>query len=174
MEEKLILVNYDDEEIGYATKMETHLKGLLHRAFSVFIFNNERLLMQKRSTLKYHSGGKMTNSCCSHPLEGENLLDAATRRLREELGIFVNHLKICGHIVYHQKFDNGVIEYEYDHIIVGHYQGEVTFDFNEIESVEWVPIANIKKDIVAHPEKFTCWFISALTIALEHQYLSFA
>src|SRR5215203_6397334 len=120
-EQNVILVNEKDEEIGTMEKMEAHRKALLHRAFSVFIFNGRgEMLLQRRALKKYHSGGLWTNACCSHPRPGEVTADAAARRLREELG-FVTTLNPAFQFVYRATFDNGLTEYEFDHVFLGKY-----------------------------------------------------
>ena len=106
-------------------KMEAHKKGLLHRAFSVFIFNGKgEMLLQQRALNKYHSGGLWTNACCSHPMPGEKTEDAADRRLKEELG-FETPLEKIFDFVYKAEFDNGLTEYEFDHVFAGEYEGEI-------------------------------------------------
>lgn len=167
--DQIILVDYTDNQIGEGEKIDVHKKGLLHRAFSVFLFDGEKVLLQKRNPAKYHSGGKIANSCCSHPRNGELLLEAATRRLSEELGIESPLLNEVGHIVYRADFGTGIIEYEYDHILVGEYSGSVAPNPEEIDTVFWVDIEELMKDITQNPEKYAVWFISALTIALNHR-----
>ena len=168
MSKQIIVVDYDDNEIGMGEKIEVHKKGLLHRAFSVFLVNGSKILLQKRNMTKYHSGGKIANSCCSHPCVGETTQAAAERRVTEELGVIQTKLKEIGHIIYRCDFGTGITEYEYDHIFIGFYDGQVLPDKNEIEEVYWQEIDLIKTDVAEHPEKYTCWFISAFTILLEY------
>ena len=168
MSKQIIVVDYDDNEIGFGEKIDIHQKGLLHRAFSVFLVNGSKVLLQKRSLAKYHSGGKIANSCCSHPYVGESTQFAAERRVTEELGIVHTDLTEIGHIVYRCDFGNGIIEYEYDHIFLGFYEGHVSPDINEIEEVYWQELDFVKADVVNHPEKYACWFISALTVLLQY------
>lgn len=168
MSKQIIVVDYDDNEIGMGEKIEVHKKGLLHRAFSVFLVNGSKILLQKRNMTKYHSGGKIANSCCSHPCVGETTQAAAERRVTEELGVIQTKLKEIGHIIYRCDFGTGITEYEYDHIFIGFYDGQVLPDKNEIEEVYWQEIDLIKIDVAEHPEKYTCWFISAFTILLEY------
>ena len=119
LEEKVILVDKNDNQVGLMPKLEAHEKGILHRAFSVFIFNNKyQLLLQKRASSKYHSGGLWTNTCCSHPREDEDILDAANRRLDEEMGIKTSLRKVYD-FIYEAKLDNNLIEHEFDHVFYG-------------------------------------------------------
>lgn len=168
MSKQIIVVDYDDNEIGMGEKIEVHKKGLLHRAFSVFLVNGSKVLLQKRNMSKYHSGGKIANSCCSHPCVGETIQAAAERRITEELGVTQTNLREIGYIIYRCDFGTGITEYEYDHIFVGFYDGQVLPDKNEIEEVYWQEIDLIKTDVADHPEKYTCWFISALTVLLKY------
>ncbi|MCD8018332.1 MAG: isopentenyl-diphosphate Delta-isomerase [Clostridiales bacterium] len=161
---KVILVDMDDREMGCAEKMYAHEKGLLHRAFSVFLFRDDCVLLQKRAQGKYHCGGLWTNTCCSHPGPGEPVREAAVRRLREELAIAVEaeDLREVHGFVYHRPFANGLTEFEYDHILVGEYNGIWELNPEEVEEIRWVQIEEMKKDIAQHPGKYTPWFITAL------------
>src|ERR1043165_5827412 len=119
MEEQVILVNEIDDEMGVMEKMEAHQKAILHRAFSIFIFNNKNeMLLQQRALNKYHSGGLWTNTCCSHPRPGEDTAAAASRRLKEEMGIETS-IAPAFSFIYQADFDNGLVEYEYDHVFIG-------------------------------------------------------
>ena len=164
-ENKLILVDLDDREIGYGEKMEVHRKGLLHRAFSVFLFHGDRLLIQQRAAGKYHCGGLWANTCCSHPNAGQPLLDAAARRLTVECGITGVSLREAGHFVYRAVFQNGLTEYEVDHVFVGEYSGPFSPDPEEIAELRYVPLAELKKDMIANPDKYAPWFFTAIGIA---------
>src|SRR5215468_430433 len=114
--EQVILVNELDEEIGTMEKLSAHEQGVLHRAISVFIFNEKgEMLLQQRASRKYHSGGLWTNACCSHPHPGEATHAAALRRLKEEMG-FETSLKKAFDFVYKTSFDNGLTEHEFDHV----------------------------------------------------------
>lgn len=158
--EKIALVNEKDEIIGFEEKMEVHYKGLLHRAFSVILYNDQgEMLLQQRSYDKYHSPGLWTNSCCSHQLEADaSILEAAKRRTIEELGVLVNDLKCVGVLQYRCDFENELIENEIDSLFIGHYDGDIPFNREEINAVKWMA----KKDILAwiekEPEVFTYWF----------------
>ncbi len=162
MYEEVILVDESDTAIGSMEKMEAHKKGLLHRAFSVFIFNGDgKLLLQQRALTKYHSAGLWTNSCCSHPRPNENLLTAAKRRLFEEMGLDTELIYKTA-FVYRSSFDNGLIEHEYDHIYVGVTEKDPIINKEEVEAYAWKNIDAIKKEIEIFPDKFTTWFKIAL------------
>ena len=157
-EQNVILVNEKDEEVGTMEKMEAHRKALLHRAFSVFIFNGRgEMLLQRRALKKYHSGGLWTNACCSHPRPGEPIADAAARRLREELG-FVTTLTPAFQFVYRATFDNGLTEYEFDHVFTGKYEGLVHPNPDEIGDYCYKSMDEIKWSLSSHPHKYTEWF----------------
>jgi isopentenyl-diphosphate delta-isomerase len=158
IEEKVILVNENDEQIGLMPKLEAHKKAILHRAFSVFIFNNKKeLLLQQRSLGKYHSPGLWTNTCCSHQRDGESNIGAGKRRLKEEMG-FVTDLQESISFIYKVPFDNGLTEHEYDHVLLGIYNSEPTINKEEVVSFKWMLLDDIKGDIVLHPEIYTEWF----------------
>lgn len=167
MEEKIILVDRDDLEVGSIEKMEAHVKGVLHRAFSIFIFNEKgEMMLQKRASHKYHSGGLWTNTCCSHPNWGETLEDAVNRRLQEEMG-FGCELKEVKSFLYYAELDNNLIEHELDHIFIGHYEGEPLINKSEVEDWKWTNIKDLKKEILEEPEKFTYWFKFAMEEVLD-------
>lgn len=158
MEEYVVLVNEMDEETGIMEKMEAHRKALLHRAFSVFIFNRKgEMLLQKRAMKKYHSGGLWTNACCSHPRPGEDIQEAALRRLKEEMG-FTTSLKKIFAFTYKASFDNGLTEHEYDHVFAGIYEDEITPNEDEVSEYCYKPVPEIKEMLQSHPVKFTEWF----------------
>ncbi len=165
MEDELILVDFDDNVIGSSPKLEAHGRKLLHRAFSVFVFSGERLIIQKRAAGKYHSGGLWANTCCSHPRVGEDLIDAAFRRLEEEAGICCN-LREAGSFVYISHFDSGLYEYELDHVFIGEYSGDVSPNKKEVEEMIAVDIAWLKNDLLNNPDQYAPWFFTALPIAL--------
>ena len=154
----VILVNEFDEEQGTMEKILAHEEGLLHRAFSVFIFDSEgKMLLQQRSRGKYHNGGKWSNTCCSHPLPGEDTLKAAERRLFEEMGFTVK-LEKAFDFVYEVKFSNGLSEHEFDHVYIGEYSGDVNFDLEEVEAYSYKDLLEIKSLLKSEPENFTEWF----------------
>lgn len=165
--EKVVLVNLDDQVIGQEEKMIAHEKGLLHRAFSVFLFNDNQVLIHKRASTKYHCGGLWTNTCCSHPRLNEEIIDAAKRRLNEELGIVINELKEVNQFVYHYPFSNGLCEYEVDHIVIGEYNGDWILNPEEVDEIKWIDIQELKEDILKYPNKYTPWFITALNQAIQ-------
>lgn len=154
----VILVDKNDKKIGLMPKMEAHEKGLLHRAFSVFIFNrNKELMLQKRSLKKYHSPGLWTNTCCSHQRDGESNINAGMRRLKEEMG-FSSELREINSFIYKVKFDNGLIEHELDYILVGEYENDVEPNSQEVDDWKWIDLDEINDDIKTNPEEYTEWF----------------
>ena len=158
MAEYILTVDEQDRETGYMEKMEVHKKGILHRAFSVMIFNNEgEVLLQRRAKGKYHSPGLWTNSCCSHQKEGETLAEAVSRRIREELGITCGCREVFK-FKYFVEFDNGLIEHEIDHVFIGQYSGNVFPKKDEVEEVCWISLDKLNKEMMEHPEDFTYWF----------------
>lgn len=157
-EEKVILVNERDEQIGLMPKMEAHEKALLHRAFSVFVFNdNNELMIQQRAFGKYHSPGLWTNTCCSHQREGESNVEAGKRRLWEEMG-FSTELKDTVSFIYKAPFDNGLTEHEFDHILVGYYEGEPNLNPDEVNDWKWMALEDLKVDMEQQPQLYTEWF----------------
>ncbi len=157
-EEQVILVNENDEKIGLMPKQEAHEKGVLHRAFSVFVFNGKNeLLLQQRALHKYHSPGLWTNTCCSHQRDGETSLNAGKRRLFEEMG-FSTHLKETTSFIYKAPFDNGLTEHELDHILIGNFEGIPQINPEEVASWKWMDLEEVKNDIQNNPEIYTAWF----------------
>lgn len=162
--EKVILVDEQDQQIGLMEKMEAHKKGLLHRAFSVFIFDDEgRMLIHQRADIKYHSGGLWTNACCSHPRDGETVLHAAQRRIDEELGIACD-LEARFHFIYRAELDQGLTEHELDHVLIGVHNGPLSPDPEEVKDTRYLSFSELEEEMAAHPERFTEWF----KIALPH------
>ena len=162
----LIKVDFNDVCIGYGSKEEIHSLPILHRAFSVFIFHNGRMLIQKRNTKKYHSGGLWTNACCSHFRDGQNEVDCVSDRLNEGLGIVANPSYLSKFIYYH-KFSDNLFEYEYDHIYTLDYDGEFAINPEEIEEIKWIDYKELQLDIVKNPSKYTVWFVTAFSIVLQ-------
>ncbi len=159
--EKVILVDEHDREIGQMEKMEAHEKALLHRAFSIFVFNDEgKLLLQRRATHKYHSAGLWTNTCCSHQRQGETTLEASHRRLQEEMG-FDCELEEKYSFIYKVNFDNGLSEHEYDHVVFGTFNDEPEVNPDEVSDFRYVSIADIKEAIELDKSQFTFWFLVA-------------
>ncbi|MBN8787277.1 MAG: isopentenyl-diphosphate Delta-isomerase [Terrimonas sp.] len=158
---EIILVNELDEQTGTAEKMEAHHKALLHRAFSVFIFNTKgEMLLQQRALSKYHSAGLWTNACCSHPRPGEETIHGAKRRLKEELG-FTAELKKAFDFTYSASFDNGLTENEFDHVFTGIYDGPVEPNPEEVMDYNYKPMEKIKEALITNPQLYTAWFIIA-------------
>ena len=156
--EQVILVNEQDEQVGTMEKMQAHHSGRLHRAFSVFIFDRQgRMLLQQRALEKYHSAGLWTNACCSHPRPGEITMDAARRRLKEELG-FETAIKPFFKFTYKAEFENGLIEHEFDHVFVGTYEGAITPNPNEVMAHRYLTIDEIEAELKRNPTEFTAWF----------------
>ena len=155
--DKVILVSEHDDMVGIMDKMEAHKQGLLHRAFSIFIFNSKgEMLLQQRAFNKYHSGGLWTNACCSHPMPGEKTKDAAQRRLFEELG-FETPIEKIFDFIYKATFDNGLTEHEFDHVFVGCFDGVPTPNPEEIGNWKWVRPGELLADIKSNPESYTPW-----------------
>lgn len=156
--QEIILVDEHDKEVGVAGKMEVHQEGLLHRAFSVFVFDQQgRLLLQQRAPGKYHSPGLWTNTCCSHPLPGENTGKAALRRLKEEMG-FETPLAEIFSFIYKAGFENGLTEHEFDHVFAGEYEGPVHPAKEEVSDYKYLHLYKISKMLKETPEQFTPWF----------------
>lgn len=158
MAEKVILVNEQDEELGLMEKMEAHRKGLLHRAFSVFVLNQKgELLLQQRALHKYHSGGLWTNTCCSHPRQGEDPESAAHRRMEEEMG-FDCPMEKALEFTYRAELDKGMTEHEYDHLFIGRFEGTPKINPDEVMEYRWQDLDELDAHITAHPEEYTAWF----------------
>ncbi len=165
--EEVILVNEQDEQSGTMGKMEAHEKALLHRAFSVFIFNGKGdMLLQQRAAAKYHSGGLWSNACCSHPRPGEETLAAARRRLKEELG-FETSLNKVFHFTYKTSFSNGLTEHEFDHVFTGMYEGDITPDTLEVSNYTFKSMQEIDENLQSSPQKYTAWFHIAFPKIME-------
>ena len=157
----IILVNELDEPIGAMEKMEVHQKALLHRAFSIFIFNSKNdMLLHKRAFGKYHSPGLWTNACCSHPAPGQSNLEAAEKRLQEEMGISTPLTKAFN-FIYKASFDNGLTEYEFDHVYAGEYEGDIFPNPEEVENYSYLPVDEIRHSFSNNPGKYTAWFLLA-------------
>ena len=156
--DQVILVNEKDEQIGLMEKIEAHEKALLHRAFSVFVFNkNGELMLQQRALTKYHTPGLWTNTCCSHQREGESNIQAGKRRLMEEMG-FTTELKDTISFIYKAPFQNGLTEHEFDHILVGHYDEDPNPNPDEVNAWKWVSLEEVKEDMKVNPDVYTEWF----------------
>ena len=162
----IILVNERDEAIGLMEKMEAHEKGLLHRAFSIFIFNSEgEMLLQQRALSKYHSPGLWTNACCSHPRDGETILEAAHRRLSEEMGMQTD-LTVLTHFIYKADFDNGLTEHELDYVVKGITNENPTINPDEVNAFRWISMADLNKWVNTSPTDFTVWFLELFKLGI--------
>ena len=167
-EEQVILVDENDVQIGLMPKMEAHEKALLHRAFSVFIFNDKNeLMLQKRAMHKYHSPGLWTNTCCSHQRVGETNIEAGKRRLQEEMGFSVE-LKESISFIYKAPFDNGLTEHEFDHVLIGQYNEEPIINLDEVDSWKWMSLEDVKDDMQQQPSHYTAWFKIIFEKFYEH------
>lgn len=168
MEEHVILVNELDEKIGLMEKIEAHEKALLHRAFSVFILNdNNEIMLQQRALSKYHSPGLWTNTCCSHQRDGETNIAAGMRRLQEEMG-FTAPLTELFHFIYIAPFDNGLTEHELDHVMIGNYNDQPNINSDEVASWKWMTALDIKTDMEQNPQEYTAWFKIIFDKYYEH------
>lgn len=168
MEEKVVLITPEDEVLGLMNKQEAHEKGLLHRAFSVFLFNdNGEMLLQKRAASKYHSPNQWTNACCSHPRDGETYKDAALRRLNEELGITAD-IEEKFHFIYKADVGQGLWEHELDYVFVGNFDGEFQLNSDEVSEVRYISLEKLEREIKENPENFTEWFKIILKEYKQH------
>ncbi len=159
MIEEVILVDKNDNALGFMEKMEAHEKGILHRAFSVFILNDKsELLIQRRAKSKYHSAGLWTNSCCSHQRKDESSIQAGQRRLFEEMGINASLQKLFS-FIYKTSFDNGLIEHELDHVLIGFSNEKPKINNQEVDDYKWVSLELLNEDLALTPEKYTAWFL---------------
>ncbi len=167
--EHVILVDERDNPIGTMEKMEAHEKGLLHRAFSVFIFNERgEMLIHQRAEEKYHSGGLWTNACCSHPREGETTEEAARRRLMEEMG-FDCDVQEQFDFIYRADLDQGLTEHELDHVFFGTFNGIPQVNPDEVMAWKYIPLTALHHDVQSNPERYTEWFKIALKKIQEKQ-----
>ena len=156
--EHVILVDQDDNAIGTMEKLEAHQRGLLHRAFSVVIFNSlGEILLQKRARSKYHSGGLWTNACCSHPLPDESMENAIRRKLKQEMGIDLK-TEYAYKFIYRTHLDGGLIEHEYDHVYTGIFDGEPLINTDEVEAWKSIAPDQLRIDAKRNPQNYTYWF----------------
>lgn len=166
----IVLVDEQDNTIGVETKTAAHRQGLLHRAFSVFIIDQaQRVLLQQRHPDKYHCGGLWTNTCCSHPFPDENIIIAGQRRLQQELG-FTTPLIHIGQFCYRAEFSNGLIEHEYDHVLLGQYDHQPLNQFNqtEVSALKWMPLTALQQELNQSPQQYTPWLAPALDHVNKH------
>jgi len=162
MNDRVILVDEKDSPLGEMDKLEAHQKGLLHRAFSIFIFNDkDELLLQRRARGKYHSGSLWTNTCCSHPRPNESTEEAATRRLKEEMGI-ETILEKKFDFIYRARLDHSLTEYEFDHVFTGRYNKQPVLNREEASGHRWISIRELRREITRCPEAFSAWLKIAI------------
>jgi isopentenyl-diphosphate delta-isomerase len=164
MEDRVILVDENDREIGTEEKLETHRRGLLHRAFSLFVFDpNGRLLLQKRAAGKYHSGGLWANTCCSHPLPGETIEDAVHRKLKSEMG-FDCEIRALFQFIYKVQFQSGLYEHELDHVFAGRFDGRPVPNPQEAQDWKWIAMRDLRDDLTQNPGSYVHW----LKLCVDH------
>lgn len=162
--EEVILVDEHDNPIGVMEKMDAHIRGALHRAFSILIFNSKgEILLHKRAQGKYHSGGLWTNTCCSHPLPNESMKEATNRKLKQEMGIDL-FPEFAFKFIYNSALNNELTEYEFDHVYIGHFDGTPDVNPTEVEQWKYISLSDLRYDITLHPDSYTVWF----KIILEH------
>lgn len=167
MDKKLIKVDIFDNQIGTISKEDAHKKPILHRAFSVFLYNGNKMLIQQRAFNKYHSGGLWANTCCSHP-RTDNVLEDAKIRLKEEVGIIAPPLKELFTFTYLSKYADDLYEHEFDHVIVGKFDGSYKINKEEVENLKWVDIDELALDLTNNPTKYATWFIIAAPKVIEY------
>ncbi len=159
MEEQVVLISENDEVLGLMDKMQAHENGLLHRAFSVFLFNEKgEVLLQKRAAEKYHSPNQWTNAVCSHPRDGETYLEGAQRRLKEELGIEAMELTPKFHFIYKADVGGNLWEHELDHVFTGNYDGNFSLNEEEVSEIRYITMEALDQEMESNPENFTEWF----------------
>jgi isopentenyl-diphosphate delta-isomerase len=168
IEERVVLVDENDSVIGTMPKMEAHVKAVLHRAISVFIFNSKgEWLLQRRALHKYHSSGLWSNTACTHPRPGESYLEAANRRLEEEMGMKCE-LKDLFNFIYKEKLDNELTEHELDHVFIGYSDEIPNFNTDEVCDYKYISYNDLTKDIITHPDKYTYWFKHVIENVQQH------
>jgi isopentenyl-diphosphate delta-isomerase len=168
VKEEVILVNESDEVVGVAEKLATHACAALHRAFSIFVFSSAgELLLQKRTTTKYHSKGLWSNTCCGHPRPGESTEAASQRRLYEEMGFECEVRKVFS-FTYYVELENGFFEHEYDHVFIGQFDGSPKPSPDEVEDWKWMDLATLRIDMQESPEDFTYWFKLSFDTLCKH------
>ena len=168
MHSEVIVVDENDNAKGVMEKMEAHQKGVLHRAFSVFVFNSAgELLLQQRADHKYHSGGLWTNTCCSHPAPGEEVADAAMRRLKEEMG-FNCELSHAFSFIYKAHFQNGLTEYEFDHVYIGYSDSIPLLNKDEVQDWKYINLQNLSQDMEENPGIYTAWIKECFKMVVNH------
>lgn len=168
MSEEVTLVNQRDQAIGASEKIQAHVDGALHRAFSIFVFNQAgEVLLQRRARDKYHSKGLWSNTCCGHPRPNEGLSKAAHRRLQEEMG-FDCALEKAFSFIYKAELENNLVEHEFDHVFVGSYQGDPVLNAEEADEFQWMSIDKLKASLVEDAESYTYWLNHSFEMLLSH------
>lgn len=168
--EEIIKVDFNDNHIGKIEKLKAHTSPILHRAFSVFLFDGNKMLIQKRAEGKYHSGGLWANACCSHPRANKSFKDSVLERIKFELGIVENiDLNEVFSFTYLSKYAENLYEYEFDHVLIGKYNSEKKINYNteEISEVKWIEIAELKEEMLRYPQNFATWFIICANKAID-------
>ena len=168
----VVLVDNENNEIGTAEKLAAHTQGLLHRAFSVVLLRKRgdtvEFLLQQREQAKYHSGGLWTNACCSHPTQGENIIDAARRRLKEEMNIETK-LYYIDSFIYKAEVSNNLIEHELDHVVVGFFeQDNIELNKQEAQDYKWISLEQLKQEMILTKDKFTFWLPKVMSIVFDN------
>ena len=167
--ERVIIVDQNNKPLGTMEKMEAHIKGVMHRAFSVFIFNKKgELMLQQRALSKYHSPGQWTNTCCSHPRESEKTIEAAHRRMEEEMGFDTEIQEKFSFTYRSDEVGEGLIEHEFDHVFFGSYEDAPNINPEEVHTWKFMSMADIEKDIKANPQLYTVWFRIAFDEVMKH------
>ena len=165
---EVVLVDIFDNEIGVETKENAHKEQKLHRAFSVFIYNdNYELLIQKRAANKYHSPLLWANACCSHPKMGENIKESAIERLKDEVGIDTDIEELFS-FIYTSKYSDNLYEYELDHVFVGKYNDSIVLNPEEACEIKWISLEDLSNDLVNNPQSYATWFISCAPKVIEY------
>jgi len=168
MDQELILVDEQDNVVGYGNKLTVHEEGKLHRAFSIFVVNDQdQLLLQQRAFHKYHSGGLWANTCCSHPIKGEPFQVTLKRRLNEEMG-FECDLEPLFSFIYRAEFENGLIEHEFDHVFLGRYQGDPDPNQDEVAHWKWIDLDQLRHDLIQNPSNYVFWLRTAFEQFCDH------
>lgn len=169
--EQIIKVDLNDRQLGVIEKLEAHKKPILHRAFSVFLYDGDKILLQQRAFNKYHSGGLWANSCCSHPRANLSFEKSVSNRVEFELGIKSNlTYKEIFNFTYLTKYADNLFEYEFDHVLVAQYSSNNAINFNkeEINAIKWVTIADLKQDLVNNPTEYSSWFVICAPKVIEY------
>ena len=156
---EVVLVDLDNNVLGVEEKIVAHKKRLLHRAFSLYIYNGKKILLQQRAFDKYHSGGKWANACCSHPVLNMEIEDCIMLRAREELGVVISKPTKLFDFIYYSEYEEGFSEYEFDDVFIVEYDGDVKFDTKEVNDVRWITVDELKNELICDPSKFSTWFL---------------